>query len=89
MPFDKNYLVNALKDGQYKLLVTMEENVESGGFGEHVESFVSEALPGQAVLKIAVPNRFIHQGKPDELYKEIGLDAESVADRIGEVLRQI
>ena len=38
MPFDKD-MINKLTDN-HSLLVTMEENVLSGGFGEHVSAFV-------------------------------------------------
>ncbi len=68
--------------GSHRLIVTLEENVKSGGFGEHVEAFISEHYPGTHVLCKAVPDRFLPHGKPDELRREIGLDAESITGSI-------
>ena len=33
-------------------------------------------------LSIILPDRFIEQGSPDKMYKNAGLDAESIADRV-------
>lgn len=79
-PFDTEMLEQQLPSHQ--LLVTMEENVESGGFGEHVEAWVSEHHPGQRVMKIAVPDRFIPHGSCEILRQKLGLDAGSVAEKI-------
>lgn len=79
-PFDRT-LVRELA-GEYQLLVTMEENVRSGGFGEAVVSFVKEEELPAAVQIIALPNRFIRQGSVASQMKETGIDAESVAAKI-------
>lgn len=79
-PFDTDMLERQLPS--HRLLVTMEENVYSGGFGEHVEAWVSEHCPGQQVLRIAVPDVFVQHGSVDILKKKLGLDAESVAEKI-------
>ncbi len=66
----------------HELLVTMEENVRSGGFGEHVESYVSEHFPGQKVLTIAIEDEYVEHGNVDLLKKKLGIDAASIAERI-------
>ncbi len=66
----------------HPLLVTMEENVASGGFGEKVRAFLDTAhLPGQ-VFSIAVPDEYVEHGNVDVLKKEIGIDEETVTERI-------
>lgn len=80
MPFDTELLTKELPE--HRLLVTMEENVQSGGFGEHVEAWVSENCPGQEVLRIAVPDRFVEHGSVPLLKEKLGLDAASVAAKI-------
>ena len=66
----------------HELIVTMEENVASGGLGEHVAAFVCrEQLPVQ-LLAVSVPDQFVEHGSVGELYEMLGLDAASVAERI-------
>ncbi len=76
----------------HSLLVTMEENVLSGGYGEHVTRYLKEAgreaAGGPRVLNIAIPDRFVPQGSVDILCEKLGLDAGSVTARIEEILRQ-
>ena len=79
-PFDAEMLDRELSE--HRLLVTMEENVRSGGFGEHVESWVSEHHPGQEVLCISVPDAYVEHGAVPVLKKMLGLDPESIAETI-------
>lgn len=85
-PFDTEMLTEKLPE--HRLLVTMEENVKSGGFGEHVEAWVLEHFPGYPVLPIAIPDQFVEQGNVDLLKKEVGIDAASVADRVEAALKK-
>ncbi len=85
-PFDTEMLKEQLPNHQ-KLLVTMEENVASGGFGEHVSSWVQANFPGQKVLSIAIPDQFVEQGNCDILKKNIGIDEGSVTARILEAIQ--
>jgi len=85
-PFDTEMLTEQLP--KHRLLVTMEENVKSGGFGEHVEAWVLENFPGYPVLPIAIPDQFVEQGNADLLKKEVGIDAQTVAGRVENVLQK-
>ena len=61
-------------------MLTLEDNVVTGGFG----SAVAEALAplGIPVTVMAVPDSFIEQGGQAELLKQLGLDAPGVASRV-------
>ncbi len=73
----------------HRLIVTMEENVESGGFGERVRTFADEQeLPGQ-ILSITIPDEYVEHGNVELLKKEIGIDEESVTKRILEEWNRI
>ena len=85
-PFDTEMLTEQLP--KHRLLVTMEENVKSGGFGEHVEAWVLENFPGYPVLPIAIPDQFVEQGNADLLKKEVGIDAQTVAGRVENALQK-
>lgn len=83
-PFDEEMLKEMLPG--HSLLVTMEENVASGGFGEHVEAWVAENAPGTNVMCAAIPDRFVEHGRCDQLLRDLELDAEGIARRIRERL---
>ena len=78
--FDKEMIRELAKD--HKLLVTMEENVTTGGFGERVMDFVHSEHIGLEVEKIALPDMYVEHGNVNILYKETGIDAETVVKRI-------
>lgn len=67
---------------EHRLLVTMEENVRSGGYGEKVLDYVSEQRLPVQVLNISIPDEYVEHGNVDLLYEETGIDAESVTKRI-------
>jgi 1-deoxy-D-xylulose-5-phosphate synthase len=61
-----------------KLIVTLEDNVISGGFGHAVSAELQET----AVLNLGWPDEFIEHGSSQELYEKFGLDADSITERI-------
>lgn len=79
-PFDREMLESLTLD--HDLFVTMEENIRSGGFGEHIEAWFEENHRDKRVLNISIPDSFVHQGSPEELFRELEIDAETVAERI-------
>ena len=79
-PFDRA-LVRDLSRS-HRLLVTMEENVRSGGFGEKVADFAMEEGLAAKIQIIALPNRFVHQGSVASQMRETGIDADSVAGAV-------
>ncbi len=66
----------------HSLVVTMEENVLSGGFGEKVIDHVVEKELDLNVLPIAIPDEYVEHGNVDLLKKEIGIDADSIVDKV-------
>lgn len=72
----------------HDLLVTMEENVASGGFGERVQSFLNDKALTVKELSIAIPDAYVEHGSVELLKKELLMDADSVAARIMEKLKE-
>ncbi len=56
-PLDEEMLQKAAKD--HRLLVTVEENVKNGGFGEHVAAWLNATEANTSLLSIAVPDAYI------------------------------
>ena len=79
-PFDRELLRRL--SGDHELFVTMEENVETGGFGQQVQVFADqEELPVKVCIA-AVSDRFVGHGSVEQQRKWCGLDAASVAERV-------
>lgn len=70
----------------HSLIVTMEENVLSGGVGEHICRYVELHSTGVRVIACGIPDKFIHQGSIKELLEETGLDANSIYQKISTML---
>ena len=66
----------------HKLLVTMEENVRSGGYGEKVMDYVVEQELPVKLLNISLPDEYVEHGNVSLLYEEVGIDAQTVNKRI-------
>ncbi len=79
-PLDEEAVLEAC-DG-HRLIVTLEENVSSGGYGEKVLDCMKRNGRENLFLNISVPDRFVEHGKVEILKKELGMDAESVVARI-------
>lgn len=79
-PVDEEMLASLAKD--HSLIVTMEENVKSGGFGEKVLEYYNETGADVRVLQIALPDDYIEHGNVDVLKAEACIDAESVFKKI-------
>ncbi len=76
------------------LLVTMEENVLSGGFGEKVLDLINrnrcnEKINNIRILNFAIPDKYVEHGNPGVLKKELGIDADSIADVVKNRLEEI
>lgn len=73
----------------HRLIVTVEENVKNGGYGEHVAAYMEACHPETRVLTAAIWDRFVPQGNVDSLRSKIGLSASDIRQAIGncEVLR--
>jgi 1-deoxy-D-xylulose-5-phosphate synthase len=79
-PIDEEEIGRLCPD--HRLLVTMEENVASGGYGEKVRRLVDEQELGSRVLTIAIPDEYVEHGNVDVLKQEVGIDPASVTARI-------
>ena len=67
---------------RHQTIVTMEENVASGGLGEKVRTLVEEEKLQARVLSIHVPDEYVEHGNVAILKKEIGIDVDSILNRI-------
>lgn len=84
-PLDETVHVNAAKN--HKVLVTLEENVLEGGYGASVLQMLHQHhIQDVRVLNFGIPDQFVEHGTVKELRKDLGLDPESITEKIIEEL---
>ena len=66
----------------HKLIVTLEENVASGGFGERTREFFDREGSDVSLLTVSIPDEYVEHGNVDILKKEIGIDADTIYNKI-------
>ena len=86
MPFDQECIREMAE--KHSIFVTMEENVRSGGFGEHVESFILEEELPMNVVNISIPDCYVEHGNVELLKQEVGIDADTVYRRVMDEIRK-
>lgn len=67
---------------EHKLVATLEENVLSGGFGEHVTQYLNQCGTDARIVNIAIPDEYVEHGNVDILRKETGIDADSIVKKL-------
>jgi 1-deoxy-D-xylulose-5-phosphate synthase len=71
------------------LLMTVEENVVTGGFGSAVLEFLSdEGKTDVTVERVGIPDEFVVQGSQDVLRSRYGLDAAGLYQRALQMLEK-
>ena len=85
-PLDEKLIWQIATD--HEVLITIEEG-SIGGFGSHVSNFLSEKNLLDKGLKfrtMVLPDKFIDQDKPEMMYKKAGLDAQSIEEKVLDML---
>lgn len=81
-PLDTEYL-NGLTD---ETIVTLEENVKSGGFGEKVAAYMQSVGKTNKVYINAVDDRFVGHATVGEQLRECGFSENNLQDLIRSIL---
>ncbi len=83
-PLDEALLHEIFK--KFDQIVTIEDGTVKGGFGSAVLEFMAEHGYNAKVTIMGIPDRLVEHGTPKELYKEIGLDGESIAATVRKLM---
>jgi len=84
-PLDEKLVIELAK--KTNCVVTAEDHNIIGGLGSAVAEVLSENYPC-LMKRIGVKDVYAESGKPDELYKKYGLDAESIAEEVMKFVRK-
>jgi 1-deoxy-D-xylulose-5-phosphate synthase len=83
-PVDTEIIEEAAES--HRLIVTMEENVASGGFGEKVRDYLDSMRSETELLNITLPDEYVEHGNVDILRREVGIDADTITGKILDLL---
>ena len=79
-PLDTAILDEALKISPR--LVTVEDNSLVGGFGSAVAEYTADKQTACKLLRLGIPDKFVEHGKSAQLYEQLNLNAEKIAEQI-------
>ena len=79
-PIDTD-MIDALTE-DHDLFVTLEENVASGGYGEKVTDYLNQYHFDKQIVNITLPDSYVEHGNVDILKKEVGIDPDSILQKI-------
>ena len=85
-PLDEKYIIELASN--HEAVITIEEG-SIGGFGSHVSKLLSDRGFFDSGLKfrsMILPDKFLDQDTPNEMYKIAGLDCDSIVQKIENVL---
>jgi 1-deoxy-D-xylulose-5-phosphate synthase len=79
-PVDEALLLDAAR--RHSRVVTVEENVLEGGFGDAVSRLFAEKAPGTRLHRIGLPDRFVEQAPRERLLSSLGLSVDALAGEL-------
>ena len=85
-PLDEKMLEEVTEG--HRLIVTLEENVITGGFGEHVTEYYNRSGRSIRILNIAIPDEYVEHGNVEILRREVGIDKDTIVKRTMEAYRE-
>lgn len=85
-PIDEDILHEVGANHQH--VVTVEDGTIVGGLGTAVAEFFKLNNYSTTVVKLGVPDRFVGQGTPDQLFKECGYDQQGIYNTLKKILNK-
>ena len=67
---------------KHNMIITMEENVIRGGFGEAVSDYYMTKGSAVYVKHVGIPNEFVEHGNVTQLKTSMGMDPWAIAMKI-------
>ncbi|UAY51808.1 1-deoxy-D-xylulose-5-phosphate synthase [Ferruginibacter albus] len=84
-PLDEQLLHEVFS--KFNKIITIEDGTVKGGFGSAILEFMNEHNYKAEVKILGIPDRIVEHGTPKELYNEIEIDANHIAQAIREMLK--
>ncbi len=71
---------------KFDKVITVEDGCLMGGFGSAVLEFMADRGYKAEVVRLGIPDEYIHHGTQEELWEECGFDAKSIAATVEKML---
>lgn len=85
-PLDQKLLLTEIK--KYKYIITVEEQVLTGGFGSAVLELINEHnLNIDYFERLGLPDEFIPHGSTEKIRKIYGIDTEGIVKKVQQLLK--
>ncbi len=84
-PLDEKMLHEVFKN--YSKIITVEDGTVKGGFGSAVLEFMAEHNYNANVKILGIPDKIVEHGTQKELYNEVGIDTNHIADVIRDMAK--
>ena len=84
-PMDMSYL--KLIPQRFNTVITLEEGVINGGFGDGVSSWLLENGFKGNIRRLGLPDEFIQHGPRDRILKDLGLDYRGIVNTINSLIK--
>lgn len=82
-PLDETLLSEIARN--YKKIITVEDGIINGGFGSAVEQFLNSINIYPHIKLLGINDKWVYQGKVEELRHDCGYDANGIANTIREL----
>ena len=84
-PIDEEILHEVFK--KFKKIITIEDGTIVGGLGSALLEFMSDNNYSGTIKRLGIPDKFIEQGTPKELYELCGIDVQGIVKAVKELLK--
>ena len=81
-PIDYETIKNVIINSKTEKILVMEENVEAGGVGEAIESFLLKERINVEVHNVNLGDSYVEHGSIEKLRELLKIDSKSIIDRI-------
>jgi 1-deoxy-D-xylulose-5-phosphate synthase len=74
--------------GKFNKVITVEDGTIIGGLGSAVLEFMGDNGYNAKIKRLGIPDKYIEHGSQQELYKECGFDADSIAVEVEKMVNK-
>jgi 1-deoxy-D-xylulose-5-phosphate synthase len=71
---------------KFKYVITVEDGCLMGGFGSAVIEFMADQGYQAQVVRLGIPDEYIHHGTQEELWEDCGFDAKAIVGKVKTLL---
>lgn len=74
---------------KFKKVITIEDGCIMGGFGSAVIEFMADQGYSSQIIRLGIPDEYIHHGTQEELWADCGFDKDSIIQTVKKMLEWV